>query len=438
MKRIEDYLLRHAVNSGTKVAVVCGDEELTYRQLYDLVTERVALLRKKRSNAVIVKTSQTIDFILTYFAAHLANVPIVPLEKDVTDANVIEIEHIINDCAIPDDVADVLFTTGSTGSPKGVMITHEAILANAENLIDAQGFTSNHTFIISGPLNHIGSLSKVWPIIVVGGTLIITGGMKDLESFFKALDYPCTKMATFLVPASLRMLTLFAKERLHDYTHKLDFIETGAAPMSQSDMEQLCSILPNTRLYNTYASTETGIISTHDYQHDGCIAGCLGSAMKHSEIIIQTNGRIACKGKTLMKGYIGNLDLTNKILYDGVLYTSDLGHIDEQGRLRLEGRVDDMINVGGFKVSPIEIESIAMKYKGIADCICIGITHPLLGNALKLIYSVKNGEQVSRQLLIAYLKQNIESNKLPYLYEQSEKIQRTFNGKLDRMFYKER
>lgn len=436
MKQLEDYLCRHAKNNGTKVAIVCGNEELTYGQLYDFASKRASLLKNNGNNAVIERTTPTIDFILTYFAAHLANQPFVPIESSATEINVAEINRIIKDNEVPYDVADILFTTGTTGAPKGVMITHEAILANADNLICAQGFTSNHTFIISGPLNHIGSLSKVWPMIVVGGTIIITKGMKDMESFFHALDYHCTKMATFLVPASLRMLMLLTKERLHDYTNKLDFIETGAAPMSQTDMEELCSLLPQTRLYNTYASTETGIISTHNYQKDDCIAGCLGMPMKHSEIIIDENGIIICKGATLMKGYIGGDKPTKNILHNGRFRTSDLGHLDSKGRLRLDGRLDDIINVGGFKISPTEIENIAIKYPSISDCICVAVPNQILGFTLKLIYTVKSGYNVKHKMLIAYLKQHMENYKIPTLYEQADKIQRTYNGKLDRKFYR--
>lgn len=435
MTCIEDYLQLHATNCGNKVAIVCGDDNLTYQQLFQRATERASLLRSK-GGIVIERTIQTIDFVVTYLAAHIANVPIAPLEKSVPETGVADIQRIVNGCDIPNDVADILFTTGSTGVPKGVMITHKAILANAENLISAQGFTADHTFIISGPLNHIGSLSKLWPMIVVGGTVVITEGMKDLEAFFHALDYPCAKLATFLVPASLRMLTMLAKERLSGYTEKIDFVETGAAPMSQADMEELCAILPHTRLYNTYASTETGIVATHDYQHDGCIAGCLGRQMRHSEIEILSNGVITCKGATLMKGYIGDDNLTSSILVNGTLHTTDLGHFDEKGRLRLDGRIGDTINVGGYKVSPVEVESVAMRYPAIADCICVSTKHALLGNALKFIYTVRKGSEFSQSALIAHLKQHLEAYKIPIQYEQASLIERTYNGKLNRMYYR--
>lgn len=437
MMQLEDYLAFHATTAGNQVAIVCGDTSITYHQLYALSRERALIFKQQNWRALVLKVSQSIDFLITYFSTHIAERIIVPLEKDIPESRFVEIKTLIDKSPIPDDVRDILFTTGTTGLQKGVMLSFRAITANAENLIDAQGFTKDVTFIISGPLNHIGSLSKIWPMIMVGGTIIITEGLKDLNAFFTAFDYPSHKLATFLVPTSLRILLQFGRKKLYTYSSKIDFIETGAAPIPQSDMEALCEILPNTRLYNTYASTETGIISTHDYCHDGCIAGCLGKPMRHASVFITPQGNIACQGPMLMSGYIGDPLLTNKILRDEVLYTSDIGSIDEQGRLRLEGRQDDIINVGGYKISPIEVESVAMAYPDIVDCICICTKSAVIGNMLKLIYVTTNDDLFNEKALIKYLKLHLESYKIPLLYMRSNKIERTYNGKINRKYYRE-
>lgn len=436
MRQIESYLSFHATVAGNRPAFVCCGQSITYAQLFALVKQRVAHLQQQSRRSVLIRSTQTIDFFITYFAAHLAGKVAVPLEKDITEAHFNAIATQVETAVIPNDIADILFTTGTVGAPKGVMLNYRAILANAENLIDAQGFSRDTVFVISGPVNHIGSLSKVWPIMVVGGTIILTEGLKDINAFLAAFDYPTTKLATFLVPTSLRMLLQFARQRLAAYASKLDFIETGAAPITQSDMETLCKLLPHTRLYNTYASTETGIVSTHDYCHDDCIAGCLGKPMLHASIRIMPDGTIACSGDMLMSGYVGDKLLTHTLLHDGVLYTSDIGYLDEKGRLRLEGRKDDIINIGGYKVSPLEVEQVVMGYPNITDCICISVDNPVIGNVLKLIYVPTSGTQVDRKTLGAYLRQHLEAYKLPTLFESASTIARTFNGKLDRKFYR--
>jgi acyl-CoA synthetase (AMP-forming)/AMP-acid ligase II len=335
----------------------------------------------------------------------------------------------------PEGTADILYTTGTTGRSKGVMISHRTIIADAENLIDGQGFTHELAFVVNGPLNHIGSLSKIYPIIVLGATLIIVDGLKDMNKFFAAFDYPAEKMATFLVPASIRMLIQFSGEQLARYADKIDFIETGAAAISQADMEALCQLLPKTRLYNTYASTETGIIATYNYNSGKCVAGCLGRPMKHSKLIITEDGLIACQGDTLMSGYVGDPERTASILRGDTVYTSDIGMIDEDGLLHLKGREDDVINVGGFKVAPTEVEDAAMSFSRLKDCICIAAEHPITGRALKLLVVMNDGEQLNKRELALHLKERLESYKVPMLYEQVEKVARTFNGKLDRKKY---
>jgi acyl-CoA synthetase (AMP-forming)/AMP-acid ligase II len=242
-------------------------------------------------------------------------------------------------------------------------------------------------------------------------------------------------MATFLVPASIRMLIQFSSEQLAKVADKMDFIETGAAAIAQADMEKLCELLPKTRLYNTYASTETGIIATYNYNHGKCIAGCLGRPMKHSRLLITEGGLIACQGDTLMSGYVGDPERTATILRDHTVYTSDIGIIDEEGQLHLKGREDDVINVGGFKVAPTEVEDAAMAFDKLKDCICISTDHPITGRALKLLVVMNDGELLNKRQLALHLKERLEPYKVPMLYEQVEKVARTFNGKLDRKAY---
>ena len=459
MKTLEDYLRQNAEWYPDKVAVICGDEVCTYRRLWNRVKARAAALSGK---LIPFPTTQSIDFLVEYFAIHLAGAVAVPLEKTLYDS-MKEDTSASKDALmlgrkvqIPQNVADVLFTTGTTGQSKGVMISHSAIIANAENLIAAQGFHHDLTFIINGPLNHIGSLSKVFPVILVGGTLHLLEGMKDLNAFFEAMgtdeemkglsSESGKKFATFLVPASIRMLLTFAADRLASYADRIEFIETGAAPISQADMQRLCEVLPKSRLFNTYASTETGIISTYDYNHGACVAGCLGKPMKHSHFFIMDEegkkveaasvvGKVACAGKTLMVGYYGDEALTKSILRDGVIYTNDLAEMDVEGNLRLKGRDGDVINVGGYKVAPTEVENAAMAISGIKDCICIPVQHRVLGTVLKLLVVLREGFAFDKRQLALALREKLEAHKVPMLYEQVESIHRTFNGKLNRKAY---
>lgn len=436
---LEDNIKRYAQACPRKTAIVCGNQQLSYQQLHEAVCQQAKMLREngyRQGQIVCLRAYSTIDYLITYFALHTIGCVATPLEQTTPDALFENISKTLTD-SVPDDIADILYTTGTTGRSKGVMISHHTILADAENLIAGQGFKHETVFVINGPLNHIGSLSKVYPVIMQGGTIILVDGLKDINRFFAAFDYPSDKMATFLVPASIRILIQLSADRLKALADKIDFIETGAAAISQADMETLCRLLPKSRLYNTYASTETGIISTYNYNDGRCLAGCLGKPMPHSQIIITPEGLIACKGDTLMSGYVGDPERTATILRDHTVFTSDLGSIDADGMLHLKGREDDVINVGGFKVSPTEVEDAALAHPDIKDCICIATDHPIMGKALKLLVVMKNGKELQKRPLALFLKERLEAYKIPQLYEQVPAVQRTYNGKLNRKYYQQ-
>ena len=438
---LEDYLYQNSLRYPSKVAVVCGDRSLTYAQLWQEVERRSHDFRPHE--VVCFRSSQDIDFLVTYMAIHLAGGVSAPLEHGMPDALFEEVCGRLREAA--DGIADILYTTGTTGQSKGVMVSHRALIADAENLIAGQGFSHDLVFIINGPLNHIGSLSKIWPCIILGATIIILEGMKDLNAFFCALDYSHSslhtlhssklKFATFFVPATIRMLLQFSSDKLASYADKLDFIESGAAPLPQADMLRLCELLPKTRLYNTYASTETGIIATYNFNDGRCMANCLGRPMPHSRVLITPEGLIACQGDTLMSGYVGDPELTATVLRDNTIFTSDVGTLDEEGMLHLSGRASDVINVGGFKVSPIEVEEVAMSNPMVSDCICISASHPVTGHALKLLVVTSPGQTLDKRTLARFLADRLEPYKVPMLYEQVDTIARTYNGKLNRKHY---
>lgn len=201
-------------------------------------------------------------------------------------------------------------------------------------------------------------------------------------------------------------------------------------------MEQLCLTLPHTRLYNTYASTETGIISTYDYNGEECIAGCLGRPMRNSTFFITEDGNVACKGDTIMSGYVGDPNLTESVLRNNTIYTNDKDVIDSKGRLLLQGRYGDVINIGGYKINPIEVENVAMSFCVIEDCICVASAHPVLGSVLKLLVVFTADAPQDKKAVARYLNERVERYKIPQLYEVVDYIKRTYNGKLDRKYYR--
>ncbi|MBO7321609.1 MAG: acyl--CoA ligase [Bacteroidales bacterium] len=436
---LEESIRYHAQNTPDKCAVVCAGDQISYSGLWNSLVERASELEKnglRPNRPYVFRATQDIDFIITYCAVHYMGAIAVPLENKVPQEVFQSIKSEVESCDFSDDIVDILYTTGTTGKSKGVMLSETALVSCADNFIADLHFTPELLFIISGPLNHIASLFKMHPVLTVGGTVCVLDGLKDMNAFFDVFDLPYTKFATFLVPASIRMIMQFSYEKLCSLADKIDFIETGAAPITRYDMEQLSKALPHSRLYNTLGGTEIGAVCTYNFNDGKYMEGCIGRPMKNSTVEVTPEGNIIVSGLTIMSGYVADKENTDKVLKDGKIYSADLGYVDEDGLIHLKGRQGDVINVGGFKVDPVEVENAVVSYEGIKDCICIADTHPVIGTVLKLLVVLKEGTPFDKHSIARYLKGKLEPHKIPTYYEAVEAIQRTYNGKLDRKYYK--
>lgn len=334
----------------------------------------------------------------------------------------------------------ILHTTGTTGKSKSVIISQQAVIANSDNLIIAHGYTHKQVMLITGPMDHLGCWSKLFPTLISGGTLyIIEDGMKNVNDFFKPFNLmPERRFATFLVPSALRILLSQAQDRLAAHAASIDFIEAGGAPLPRPDMLRLCEILPKSRLFNTYASTETGVIATYNFNDGRCLSGCVGHAMRHSSVVITKEGTIACKGDTLMSGYENDEELTRQVLHNDTFFTADSGWIDEEGMLHIGGRIDDIINVGGLKLAPQEVEEAALAHPMVNDCVCIAEPHPILGQAPALLLVLAEGYTLDKRALARHINDRLERYKVPLKYTVVESIEKTPNGKINRKAYREK
>ena len=436
---LEESIRYHAQNTPDKCAVVCAGDQISYSGLWNSLVGRASELEKnglRPNRPYVFRATQDIDFIITYCAVHYMGAIAVPLENKVPQEVFQSIKSEVESCGFSDDIVDILYTTGTTGKSKGVMLSETALVSCADNFIADLHFTPELLFIISGPLNHIASLFKMHPVLTVGGTVCVLDGLKDMNAFFDVFDLPYTKFATFLVPASIRMIMQFSYEKLCSLADKIDFIETGAAPITKYDMEQLSKALPHSRLYNTLGGTEIGAVCTYNFNDGKYMEGCIGRPMKNSTVEVTPEGNIIVSGLTIMSGYVADKENTDKVLKDGKIYSADLGYVDEDGLIHLKGRQGDVINVGGFKVDPVEVENAVVSYEGIKDCICIADTHPVIGTVLKLLVVLKEGTPFDKHSIARHLKGKLEPHKIPTYYEAVEAIQRTYNGKLDRKYYK--
>ena len=437
---LENKIRQYALSTPDKVAVICGDDSLTYAQLWDAICRKAEELKAgglKPQDAYVFRTNQNIDFLVTYCAVHSLKAVAVPIGHDATEELFQSVKQEVDAFAFPAGIADALFTTGTTGKSKGAMLSELSLTSSSENFVDRFPFSEDLLFIVSGPLNHIASLFKIHPTLSAGGTVCILDGLKDMNAFFQAFDLPFKQFAAFLVPASLRIIMQYSYEKLCSLAPKIAFIETGAAPISRDDMEKLSKALPHSRLYNGYGSTEFGSGAAYDFNDGKYMEGCIGRPYKNVTIEIAPDSTIVVSGPGVMSGYVNDEENTRIVLADGKIHTSDLGYFDEEGMIHLTGRVGDVINVGGYKVNPVDVESVASACPGIKDCICVAAKHPVIGPVLKLLVVTDGTTPFDKHALAVFIKSKLESYMVPTMYEVVDEIKYTYNGKKDRKSYKE-
>ena len=357
-----------------KVAVIADNREVCYGELFRLVSGYCHFLWSigvKKGDIVIVKASQTTEYVVAYLAIHLSGAVVVAVEKNAPSIMIDDIanrmnasviitnqlrfrdvvleNHRIMDCAnnyffdnneflFPDvdTISDIVFTTGTTGKSKGVMLTHQALIATAENLIYGCGYTSNTVVIVPGPLNHSNAIRKLQVSLYCGGAIYLLNGILSIESFYKALDYSHGRIGCCLPPSMVRKILQMSGNRIGEYDGKIDFIESASSPLPEVDKEKLCQLLPHTRLYNNYGSTESASACMYDYNQRKGMRNCVGKVLPNSKIyIVDENkniidssnkiiGLIACAGAVNMVGYYNDENATKEVMNDGIVYTNDI------------------------------------------------------------------------------------------------------------------
>ena len=218
--------------------------------------------------------------------------------------------------------------------------------------------------------------------------------------------------------------------------------------MLEYEKKRILEILPNTALHNPYGSSEGGILCSYRFDQYPGLEFCIGKPLLNTEVLVvddnrnpikssKTNmGTLAFRSNSAMKGYYGEPELTSSILQNGIIYTNDLGYIDENGFVYVRGRLDDVINVGGLKVAPDEVEAEAIALDCVKDCICIATEDEFTGSGLKLLLVMQEKGTLNSSYIRKKLSSKLEAYKVPKQCEEVDEIKRMYNGKLNRKAYR--
>lgn len=419
----------------------------------------------------MLRCTQNIDYLTVFSALQYMQALVIPVEKSTSVERVLEIGgRVDSECLISDKEADgissikikdiiarakdadeadlelpgendrsmLLFTTGTTGSSKGVVMLHRGDVGIAGNVIEGTSMKKGNVEIIPMPLNHSFGIRRYQSDMVNGGTVCLMDGMVFIGTLWKLVEkYGATSMA--ISPASLGMIFHLSDERIADYADQLDYIQIGSAPLAEADKEKLLRLLPDTRLYNFYGSSEAGCACILEFSGNGNKTGCIGRPTVNSIVRftddagnVVENGSpeapalLSWGGSIVMEGYYNDPDLTAETLVGGYVRTKDLAYLDEDGDCILVGRADDVINYGGSKISPAEIENLALGYEYIDDVAFTSISDPITGELPVILVIQKDGYDEAE--FERFLTDRLESYKLPRKYIYVDNIPKTFKG----------
>jgi len=347
----------------------------------------------------------------------------------------------------PGAVAWLFYTSGTTGRPKGAMLTHRNLLAMTMNVFaDIYPFTADDVVLHAAPLTH-GSGLYALPAIAKGAhNIIFPPRSFDAGALLREIAERRATVIAFLSPTQLTRLVRSPERPRHDLS-SLRAIIYGGAPMAARDVEEALAAF-GPILVQLYGQGEAPMTITaldpavlHDPAERGRLSSA-GTARTDVEVRIVdeagaplppgTVGEVALRGDVVMAGYWRNPEATAEALRNGWLHTGDLGYLDDRGYLFLQDRTRDVIITGGANVYCREVEDVLLRHPAIHDAVVFGIPDDEWGEAVMAVVVLAPGAALSEAETMAFCRDHLAGYKKPKRVEFVAEIPRNAYGKVTR------
>lgn len=467
-----DYLRKAVQQFPEKIAIKYKDVELSYSELDDVI-KKIAdecFADIERCNIGIVVNSPML-FTMSLMAVSYLGCVAVPIyahtgkekikelvkqfsleyvifEKGYDVLNCEESTTVLSDLVIHKEVSVgknhsdknceiILLTSGTTGAPKGIMLSRDNIKSNVEAIGDYLRLTLNDKIFMVKNMNHSSSIIGE---LLVGldnmCTIVFNSKVLTASSMVNSI---CDNNITvfFAVPTILREIILKHKQLNLEKIGHLRIINFYGAPMSSQDIDKLVELLPNCNLIYSYGLTEASPRVTYIMGSDLLKkAGSSGRPIKNVKIEISNkgidnNGEIVVSGPNVMLGYYNDAEKTRKTIVDGKLYTGDYGYIDEDGYLYVQGRKDNMIISAGKNIYPEEIEQVLQTAEGVKEVLVRNISDDK-GVEKFIAYIVTDDIEPNMSSLFEVCKNRLENYKIPSKFVYVKELEKTPSGKIVR------
>jgi long-chain acyl-CoA synthetase len=484
-------MLAHAVaRRAHRLALICGERRLSYAELDALVGEAAGGLRALgvgKGDRVAMVLGNSIEFVAVLFALARLGAVSVPLNIRHTLA---ENSHIIKDCAAkvvvhefdlsdrvptPDvlpslkhalavrheggpmlaelrgaapietaeaigeeETATILYTSGTTGRPKGAMLTHLGIAHSVIHYRVTMGLTEDDIGLIAVPMSHVtGLIALVHAMVHCAGTLVVMPTFKANEFIDLAARHQMTY--TLIVPAMFNLCLLAPNFETADLSH-WRVSGYGGAIMPEATLERIAEKLPKLKLLNCYGATETtSPAAIMPPEQTVARKESVGLAVSCGDILVMDAegaearygqpSEIYIGGAMVVPGYFNNTQATEREFSAGYWKSGDLGIMDEKGYLRVIDRIKDVINRGGFKIYASEVENVLLEHPAVVEVAVVAKPCPVLGERVHAFVVLRHA--VDEAELQRHCADLLSDYKVPETFRRLEgALPRNANGKV--------
>jgi len=339
-----------------------------------------------------------------------------------------------------DDVALILHTSGSTGRPKRVPLSHANLSISAGNVARSYALTPNDVSLCVMPLFHVhGLVASTLATLSTGGTVVVPTKFSPLSFWRVARDYGVTWYSAVPTLHQLLLARVEPGSAKPAGAEKLRFIRSCSASLPPQVMHDLEAAF-GAPVLEAYGMTEAAHqMASNPLPPGARLPGSVGRGTDVRISIMDTNGRhlpsgergeVVIQGRNVIRGYENNPEANSTSFVDGWFRTGDQGVLYANGYLTLVGRLKELINRGGEKISPREIDEVLLTHPAVAEAVCFGVPHPTWGEEVAAAVVLR--ESASESDLLAYCKDRLADYKRPKQIHITDAIPRTATGKIQR------
>ncbi|MVU79332.1 AMP-binding protein [Nocardia sp. ET3-3] len=331
----------------------------------------------------------------------------------------------------PEDLSDILFTSGTTGRSKGVPIAHHQVLGSARAWADCATLNNTDNYLVIPPFFHsFGYKAGILTSLVTGAT-IIPQAVFDVGATMRLIHDE--RITVLTGPPTIHQSILDHPARGEADLSSLRVAVTGAATVPVVLIERMRGELDLEVVLTAYGQTESGGFGTMCRPEDSSetIANTCGRAIDGFEMKLADNGELLLRSYQVMRGYLDDPQATAATIDpDGWLHTGDVAVIDERGYMKVTDRLKDMYISGGFNVYPAEIEQTMARLEGVAETAVIGVPDERMGEVGKVFVVRRNGFELSEEDVRAYAKEQLANFKVPKYIEFRDELPYNAAGKV--------